>query len=191
MGSVLTAIRQYIQLEDNEEVLIAGLFHERHFAAGEHFLAEGDVCRHVAFIETGLMRYYLNDDGQERTIFFSQENEFVCNYQSFLPRSSSRVAIQALEDTTLSLIGFDDLQILYARVRQGERFGRLAIEHVFVSALEQLRSLYTDPPEVRYRRFLDGFPGLAQRVPQYYIASYVGIQPQSLSRIRRRMTDKG
>lgn len=187
MESLIQAIKHFIPLSDTEEDIITGLFTSRRLAAGEHFLEEGKVCRHVAFIDYGLVRYYMNDDGQEKTTYFNKEGEFVSYYPSFLPQKPSNVAIQALEETLLYVIGYDDLQRLYASVRGGERFGRMGIEQVFLSSGEQLRSFYTDSPAARYQQFVNAYPGLVQRIPQYYIASYVGIKPQSLSRIRRRL----
>jgi CRP-like cAMP-binding protein len=188
METLLRVIRQLIVLDEEEESIVSRLFTSRRLAAGEYFLEEGRTCRHVGFIEKGLVRYYLNVDGQEKTMYFNREGEFVCNYSSFLPKTPSRVAIQALENTELMVISFEDLQHFYAAVRGAERFGRLAIEQVFVTHIEQLRSLYTDPPETRYRQFLEAYPDLVQRLQQYYIASYVGIKPQSLSRIRKRLS---
>jgi hypothetical protein len=109
---------------------------------------------------------------------------------SFLPQVPSYVNIQALEDTTIFVISFNDIQQFYKEVEHGERFGRLGIEQVFVNVINQIKSLYTDPPEIRYSQFLSSFPDIGQRIPQYYIASYVGIKPQSLSRIRKRIAGK-
>ena len=95
--------------------------------------------------------------------------------------------IQALEDTVMYVISFDDLQQFYKEVKYGERFGRLGIEQVFVNVISQMGSLYTDPPEVRYQKFISNYADIVQRIPQYYIASYVGVKPQSLSRIRKRI----
>ena len=79
------------------------------------------------------------------------------------------------------------MQLLYKQVEHGERFGRLGIEEVFINVTAQVNSLYNDPPEVRYQQFLQRFPDIGQRIPQYYIASYIGVKPQSLSRIRKRL----
>jgi len=87
----------------------------------------------------------------------------------------------------LQIITFEDLQRLYSEVREGDRLGRLVIEYVFLTSMEQLKSFYTDSPATRYEQFVSSDPDLAQRIPQYYIASYVGIKPQSLSRIRKRL----
>jgi hypothetical protein len=92
-----------------------------------------------------------------------------------------------LEETTVYTISHANMQLFYQQVEHGERFGRLAIEYVFVNVINQITSLYNDPAELRYQQFLSRFQDIGQRIPQYYIASYIGIKPQSLSRIRKRM----
>ena len=191
MDSLIRTIRHFIPLTNEEEVIVTGLFTEARLRPGEYFLEEGKICRSVAFVESGLVRYFMTQDGNEKTIYFSSEGEFVCNYSSYLPGKPSEVSIQAVEETVLYLISNDNLQRLYTDIAMGERFGRMAIEQVFVSSIEQLRSLYTDTPTQRYQKFLELYPGLVQRIPQYFIASYVGIKPQSLSRIRKRMAGGG
>ena len=186
MEFLIDRINQIISLSENEAQLIKQLFTEKKLRKGEHFLREGQVCQSVAMISAGLVRYYINEDGDEGTYYFSREGEFVCDYESFLPQAPSNKNIQALEDTTLYLVSYAGLQQLYQGVKQGERLGRLGIEQVFVTVLQQLSSFYKDSPEVRYQRFLTTFSAISQRVSQYHIASYVGIKPQSLSRIRKR-----
>jgi len=190
MESLLNAIRYFIPLSASDEEVVRRLFHKKVFKKGEHLLGAGNVCRYVTFIETGLVRYYINSDGEERTTYFNKEGEFVCNYASFVPQIPSYVNIQALEDTSIFVIGFNDLQVFYREVEYGERFGRLGIEQVFLNAISQIGSFYTDPPELRYSKFLSDFRDIVQRIPQYHIASYVGIKPQSLSRIRKRIVGK-
>jgi len=190
MESLLNAIRYFIPLSASDEEIVRRLFHKKVFKKGEHLLEAGNVCRYVTFIETGLVRYYINSDGEERTTYFNKEGEFVCNYASFVPQIPSYVNIQALEDTSIFVISFNDLQAFYREVEYGERFGRLGIEQVFLNAISQIGSFYTDPPELRYSKFLSDFRDIIQRIPQYHIASYVGIKPQSLSRIRKRIAGK-
>jgi len=188
MEFLIDRINQLISLSEEEAQLIKQLFTEKRIKKGEHFLREGQVCHSVAMIKAGLVRYYINEDGNEGTYYFSREGEFVCDYESFLPQTPSTKNIQALEDTSLYLVSYEGLQQIYQGIRQGERLGRLGIEQVFVNVLQQLSSFYRDSPEVRYQRFLTTFSAISQRVSQYYIASYVGIKPQSLSRIRKRET---
>jgi len=186
MQFLIDRIRRMISVSEEETQLLQQLFSEKHIKKGEHFLSEGQVCRSVAIISSGLVRYYMNDDGNEGTYYFGSEGNFACDYESFLPQVRSDKNIQALEDTALYIISYDALQQLYKGLKEGERLGRLGIEQVFVDVLQQLASFYKDSPEERYQRFLSTYGHISQRVPQYYIASYVGIKPQSLSRIRNR-----
>jgi len=190
MESLLNTIKYFIPLSSSDEDVVRRLFHKKGFKKGEHLLQAGNICRYAIFIETGLVRYYINNDGEERTTYFNKEGEFVCYYPSFLPQIPSEINIQALEDTSIFAISFNDLQDFYREVEYGERFGRLGIEQVFLNAISQVASFYTDTPEVRYSKFLSDFRDIVQRIPQYHIASYVGIKPQSLSRIRKRIAGK-
>lgn len=184
--NLIDKLRTYIEFDEDEERFIDSVFKVKHFAKGEHFLLAGDVCRSAAFIESGVFRFYINTDERDPTYYFTAESEFICDYPSFLPQRPSYVNIQALEAAEIRAISFDDLQRFYREIRFGERFGRLMAEEIFVDSMQQLASFYADKPAIRYQNFVDRFPQLVQRLPQYYIASYVGIEPQSLSRIRRR-----
>jgi len=187
IDSLLNSIQYLIPLSPAEIDIIKSLFKEKLYKKGDFFLEEGRICKQVGFVAQGLMRYYINQDGEEKIYDFSQENEFVCNYESFLPQSPSTKNIQALEDSIVFVISHADLQIFYANVRGGERFGRIAIEAVFVKLLKDISSLYSETPELRYERFLKNHADLQQRISQYHIASFVGVKPQSLSRIRKRI----
>jgi CRP-like cAMP-binding protein len=186
--NLLNCIQNLITLSPAEIGVVTSLFKEKTYKKGDFFLEEGRICKQVGFVAGGLMRYYINHDGDERTYAFSQENDFVCNYESFLPQSPSSKIIQALEDCDLLVISHADLQILYADIREGERFGRIAIESVFLQLLKDINSFYTETPELRYERFLKNHADLQQRISQYHIASFVGVKPQSLSRIRKRIS---
>jgi CRP-like cAMP-binding protein len=183
---LILTIKSIIDLNPKEVECIKLLWKERFIKKGDFFLAEGQICRQVGFIGNGLMRYYINHEGEDKTYAFAQENNFVCNNESFIPQVPSTKIIQALEDCEILQISHDDLEIFYKSIRHGERFGRLVIEQVFIKTLQDFTSFYTDPPELRYEKFINTHPDLQQRIPQYHIASYVGVKPQSLSRIRKR-----
>ncbi|KIO77835.1 Crp/Fnr family transcriptional regulator [Pedobacter lusitanus] len=186
MELLIENIRTYIPLSAADENIIRELFHKKVIHKDEHLLEAGHVCRRLIFIEKGLVRYYLFNNGEEQTHYFNKEGEWVCDYQSFLPKVPATVYIQALEDTTIWTISYDDLQTFYQEIKYGERFGRLGIEQVFIDIIRQMGSLYADKPGLRYEKFTQAYFDIAQRIPQYYIASYVGVKPQSLSRIRKR-----
>ncbi|GAB3017034.1 Crp/Fnr family transcriptional regulator [Niabella terrae] len=185
---LINRIKSIIDIDANEVDSIKLLWKEKSIKKGDYFLAEGQVCTQVGYIVKGLMRYHINHDGEDKTYAFAQENHFICNYESFIPKTPSTKNIQALEDCEILQISYDSLQIFYKSIRQGERLGRLVIEQVFVQTLQDLSSFYTDSPKYRYEKFLKNHPDLQQRISQYHIASYVGVKPQSLSRIRKRIS---
>lgn len=187
MDLLIQTIKNHISIFDKDVAIIENLFHSKVFKKGEHLLSAGEVCRYIMFIESGLVRYYTDNDGTEQTHYFNREAEFVCDYMSFLPQAPSYVNIQALEDTFVYQISAEGIQQFYSEVTNGEKFGRVAIEYVFMNVMNQIISLYTDSADNRYLKFIANYPELVQRIPQYYIASYVGVKAPSLSRIRKRL----
>lgn len=185
---LINQITQFIQLSEPEKEWVSDRFVTRHYEKGEFFLREGQICREAGFIDKGLVRYVVTkEDGEELTTDFNKEQEFTCDYASFLDHSPSITSIQCIEPATILCISYDDLQQLYVHVAEGQKFGRLICEYLYVLAIKKLGSMYREQPEQRYLRFLDRYPELVSRLPQYYISSYVGVKPPSLSRIRKRL----
>lgn len=185
----INAILYFIRLDESEKEFISSLVTPKLFKKGDYTLRIGQVCREVGFIEKGLIRYYgTKENGEETTLHFGKENEFTSNYQSFLDHSASKRNIQCLEDCEILTISYDNLQRIYEEVREGQKFGRLVCEQLYLQTLKQIDSVYGDSPEQRYLNFLDAYPDLQQRIPQYYISSFVGVKPPSLSRIRKRLS---
>lgn len=183
---LLERISALIELSDDDISIVRRFFKPRTFEKGAHFLLAGDVCCEVVFINRGIFRFYINRDGEDLTYDFAAENQFASDYTSFLVAQPSTKNIEVLVTAETLVITHDDLQKLYREMREGERLGRFIAESIFVASIQQITSLYQDKPDERYRNFVRNYPHIEQRVPQYIIASYVGIKPQSLSRIRRR-----
>jgi CRP-like cAMP-binding protein len=180
-------INQYIPLSAADQRLLENLFVPRSLAKGELWLQEGKICRELGFINKGLVCYYVTNDELECVHNFALEQDFICNFDSLINKTVSKKNIMALEPTELLTISYNNLQRLYSDLPQGERFGRLLMEEVYTNAISHIISFYTGTPQQRYEAFAAARAELLQRVPQYYIASYLGIKPQSLSRIRKRM----
>lgn len=180
-------IKSIISLSEGEEERIRTIFKMKFYRKGDYLLKEGQICKEVGFINEGLVRYFINKDGEELIYDFGRAGNYTCNYQSFLDKSVSTKNIQCIEDTVLLSISFDHLQLLYEKVKEGQKFGRIICEQIYVDSLDKITSLYNDTPENRYIQFTKLYPDLQQRIPQYYISSFVGIKPQSLSRIRKRI----
>jgi CRP-like cAMP-binding protein len=187
--NLITAIEYFIRLDVVEKEFISSLTVCKTYQKGDYFLRTGHICREIGFIEKGLVRYYgTKESGEEITWHFGKENEFTSNYQSFLNHSVSQRSIQCLEACEILVISYDNVQRLYEEVKEGQKFGRLICEHLYLQALNQIGSMYADEPEQRYLNFVNDYPDLQQRIPQYYISSYVGVKPPSLSRIRKRLS---
>ena len=185
---LLDTIRQIINLDKEAEESITTSFKELEIKKGDYFLKEGEPNLLLGFIVNGLVRIYITKKEDEQScIDFSKEGEFITVYESFLQKGISTQSIQAIEDTTLLVINNNDLQNLYQNIPNGDKLGRIVIEKRFIELAKQLYSIYLHNSEQRYLHFVKTYPDLLQRIPQYYIASFVGVKPQSLSRIRKRL----
>ena len=184
---LLSNISSYIHLSEEEKIELESLFLFKSIKKNEFFLREGEVANSVGFINSGLFRYYLNEDGEIKTFAFSKENEYISNHESFLTKTPSTKSIQALEDSEILIISREGLKKFYEEFNEGEKFGRKIMEGLFIYYLQELTSFYSHSPEQRYLKILEQQPELIQRISQYHIASYLGIKPQSLSRIRSRL----
>lgn len=154
-----------------------------------HFAINGKICDAIGFIVQGSVRYYHLKEGIDITGYFSFENEFVSAYKSFLKQEPSISYIQALEDTELIAISYQEMQALLKHnllAYKMERFGRLVAEHYICCYEDRITAFITQSPEERYLNMLRTDREILQRVPQHYIATFLGITPVSLSRIRKR-----
>jgi CRP-like cAMP-binding protein len=150
----------------------------------DHFLKQGETCKQLGFIIQGYVRLYFLKDGQEITKDFNFENSFCGSYASFSLLKPSRFNIVAMEDVKMYTIGRDDLFELFDKYASMQKLGRLSMEHMFIRKEMREASFLLDAAEQRYQELLMQFPQIQQRVPLKYLASYLGITAETLSRIR-------
>lgn len=160
----------------------------QHLRKGDILTRNGEVCKQVSFINKGLLRMFYLVEGKEISTGFVPENNYLAQYDSFLTRQPSTGNIDALEDCELINLSYDNMQMLYNDKPVFQIFGRKIAEMLFIMISSQTNSLLTLSPEERYKNLLENQPFIIQRVPQYMIASYIGITPEHLSRLRRKMT---
>lgn len=182
-------LRAFAGLSAADLRLAEGRWTHRAIAKNEFFNFRNSVCRHVGFIVSGLFRvYYVEPDtGQEHNTFFVPEGTFLTSLKSALTLEVCPYYVAALEDSALLVITVEELQDLYARSHGWERFGRLLAEQYLVLQQAKAESLLFQTAEQRYLGLLEQFPGLTNRVSLGHVASYLGIQGPSLSRIRAQL----
>lgn len=178
------------QLQDDEWDCLQRQLTFQFVKKGELLTRNGEICKQVSFINKGLLRMYYLVDGKEVSTAFVRENNHLAQYDSFLTRQPAAGNIDALEDSELINLSYDNMQKLYDEKPVFQIFGRKIAEMLFIMVSSQTNSLLTLTPEERYKAVLEKQSFIIQRVPQYMIASYIGITPEHLSRLRRRMTSQ-
>ena len=161
----------------------------KHLAQKDFFLKENEICRDLAFVNRGVLRmYYLTPNGKEINTQFFFENDFVVSYQSFLLQQPSRYFIEALSECELITIPHHALQKAFKEVHLWDKFGRIVAEKSFIIAEQRTESFLFYNSEERYLNLLKKQPKVFEQVPLYHIASYLGIERESLSRIRKKLS---
>jgi len=154
-------------------------------------LQEGDICRHENFVVQGCLRtYHIDSKGQEHIVQFAVEDWWIGDMYSFLTQKPSRYAIDALEDSVVLSIEKKSMDELYIKVPKFEKFYRHLLQNAFIALQERITSNISGTGEERYRQFQLKYSKIEERVPQRMIASFLGLTPESLSRIRRQFADK-
>lgn len=175
------------QFDAETLAVITGRFTETIVKRNAFFLKEGEACKQLGFVESGLLMYFqLQDDGKELVTDFGDEGSWVSHYQSFLNREPSPVFIKAIENTVVQTISLEKLTGLFAAVPGFEKMSKGIVERSFMELINRQLQFSNLQAEQRYKKMQSVYPSLLQRVPQYYIASYLGIAPPSLSRIRKK-----
>ncbi|HRI59792.1 MAG TPA: Crp/Fnr family transcriptional regulator, partial [Saprospiraceae bacterium] len=154
----------------------------------EFLLRAGEVCRYESFVLKGCLRnYYLDDKGDEHILQFSVEDWWTSDLYSLLTQTPATQFIDALEDSSVALFDKDDLERLYHQVPKFERFFRIMLQNAFIAQQQRILQNIGSTGEERYLAFRKKYPSLEQRLPQHQIASFLGITPEFLSKIRGKL----
>lgn len=156
-----------------------------------NLLAQGETCKNVYFIKKGFFRmFYVDLNGNEVNFRFAAANNFMVNFQSFLTQKPSNYYWQAMQDAEILYFAYQDVQRLYDECPAWEHFGRLMSEHVYIQLNERVEMFQFMSPEQRYQHLLNTKPELFNQVSQFHLSSYLGVKPESLSRLRKRLLFK-
>jgi len=183
-------VRKYFEaitpLTDEEWKDLEGRLKQKKVSKRTMLLEVGNKCNFVAIILSGSFRFLYTKEGEEKVTAFFFAGDFLSNYRSFLTDTPSDHAIEALQDGEVVKLYKRDLVELFGKYKAFERIGRLVAERVYLTVSKRLDSFLFETPEERYADLLKRNSRLLQDIPQYMLASYLGIQPESLSRIRKR-----
>lgn len=185
--SIRHVLKQLVDPAANELDKLLGFFTYRLLQPGDYFVHDGEQSTQLAFVNAGLLRFfYQTPDGKEFNKSFITENQFAAAYSAYLTDMPARFNIQALEETHLLVAELSRVVALFDQQRCWEKLGRLLAEQLYIKKETREAEFLLDDAETRYHNFQRTYPGLEERLAQYHVASYLGITPVALSRIRRR-----
>lgn len=181
-------IQRSVAISEEEVEAFKELLQPKMIKKNAFFVQEGDRAKYLAFvISGGLHSYSIDEKGEKHVIQIALEEHWITDPYSFFSQEKALYTVQALMDTEVLLITKENHDKACDKFPRIERFFRLLVQNAYVHLLQRVAQINSDTAEERYLKLIKSHPNIIQQVPQYYIASYLGIKPQSLSRIRKKM----
>jgi CRP-like cAMP-binding protein len=188
---ILSNVAKHITLNEQEKKFFLSLLLPQTLKRKTLFLQQGEVCKNSAFVIDGALRSFSVDkEGKEHILNFATQGWWMSDLYSLISKKPSTLNIEAIDDTEVFILSGNDQQLLYEKVPKFERFFRILIENALVANQQRLIDNLSLPAEERYLQFLKKYPIIPSCVPQHNIASYLGITPEFLSKIRARLAKK-
>lgn len=182
-------LSQFVPISDLEFDNTMLYFKELNLKKGDFFVQQDKICQQIAFIKKGTLKtFYINDKSEEITSCFCTENYLTTSYKSFILQAPSHLTVQAIEETELLVIDYDDLQKLYATSIVWQTIGRAIAEREYMVMEQYASVLNNETAKEKYLRLLKEQPNILQKASIHDIASYLGITRRTLSRIRQEIT---
>jgi CRP-like cAMP-binding protein len=194
MGSapLIKHLESFIPLSKEELVLFDGKFTELKLKRRQKILIAGEVCRYYNFIVEGCFRMYgIDDKGFEHNIQFAAENDWIADIGSFHRKKPSQLNIEALEAGWVLQVNQEDLYFLFTHISKLDRIFKVLIELKYIELQNRVLQNFSSSAEQRYLSFLEQYTHLSNRLPNTQIASYLGITPEFLSKVRKHPQTKG
>ncbi|MET0245031.1 MAG: Crp/Fnr family transcriptional regulator [Flavitalea sp.] len=184
---LINHIRKFVPLNDSEAKDISGYFELVRAKKKTNLLKENSPCRSLYFVAKGCLRlYFVKENGNEQTTQFALENWWLTDYTAFQLKKNATHSVQAIENSELLSISSQQFDLLLSNHSSLEKYFRLIFMRGTSAAQTRMRIMYDFSREEMYHQFVSNFPGFVQRIPQYMLASYLGVTPEYLSEIRKR-----
>lgn len=182
-------INKYVILTKDEEVKLLKKVAYRKYLKGQFVVQQGDVCKYSGFVISGCTRtFFVDEDGEEHIVMFSIENWWASEIGSFVTQSPSDYNVQCIENTELIRLSYQDQEELFKEIPKLERFFRLILEKAFVASQKRIVKNFSLSAKEQYLQFKLQYPELETRIPQYMVASYLGITKEFLSKVKNHLT---
>jgi len=182
---------KYLPLDDNEKQALMSRLTERKVKRKQYILQEGDICKHFNYVVEGCFKTYgVDGSGTEHNLAFTVEDDWLTDIDSLHKERPSKLFIEAIEPSTILQLSKGDLWYLYTNYPKFDRNFRVIIEDKFIELQNRLLQTFSNSAYERYESFLEQYPNLANRLPNTQIASYLGITPEFLSKIRNERVPK-
>lgn len=187
-SQILHHIHKDINLTPDEKDEFVSILVEKRLEKKKLLIKPGDTVKVEYYVVSGCLKaYYLSESGDKHIIQFAVEDWWISDFEAFFNEHPAQLYVEAIEDSILLGIHKDSLEILYKRIPQFERFFRLKTTGAFVALRSRILSFLQKTGKERYLEFCETYPKIEQRVPNYHIANYLGLKPESLSRIRKEL----
>lgn len=183
--NLIEYIKRYVAISQTEIDTFNSYLKPKKIKKKEFLLKEGQTCKSRYFITKGCIRlYYIDNKGNEQTIHFGIDNWWITDYESLINEVSSKLYIQAIENTELLELSQENFEKLCVDLPKTERFFRIIMEKTYIASQKRLEYMFSLSGEDLFNKFISANPEFTQRVPQYMIASYLGMTPEFVSKIR-------
>jgi CRP-like cAMP-binding protein len=182
---ILNSISKHISLNKNEEKIFLSLLTSRTLKRKDYLLQSGDICRHSAFVADGCLRgYTIDENGFEHILQFAPPDWWIADMYSLITQKPGNLFIEAMEESEVLLLSKDDQEKLYISIPKFERFFRIITENSLVASRQRVIDSLSLSAKQRYEKFCSVYPTVFKTIPQKHIASYIGVTPEFLSKLK-------
>lgn len=186
--ALLDYVKNIVDLTPEEEALLESKVTYRKYLKGQYVIQQGDVSQYECFVISGCTKtFYLDPDGQEHIVMFAIENWWTGDMGSFISQTPADYNVQCLENTEIVLFSYHNLEDLYREIPKIERLFRQIVERAFVASQKRIVRNFSLTAKERYLYFKNQYPKIEERIPQYLVASYLGITKEFLSKIKSQL----